>query len=100
MARKKTAAQQALKDMFESKLNTKMFNGEITLVHELNEMIGITEKYSSVKSPYRKVVKVVTKVKVSVHNYMPPEVYQAPPKRRIIINPDGTVGLYSEWDMD
>lgn len=94
MANKKSAAQQAIKDMLASNMNIGMFIGEINSVHILNAEIGITEVYA------RKQKKVETKVEVKIKvNYMPPEVYKPAPRRRhVFIN--GVMQLFDDYDND
>lgn len=97
MARRKSAAQQALKDMLEEELNISVFISQINVVHRMNRDIDIIERYERIKPKPKSEVKVEVSVKFS--NYMPPEVYKPAPKRRYtFIN--GCMCLFDDYDND
>lgn len=93
MANKRSSAAQAIRDMLEMGIDITFFTGNVNKIHAMNAEISIITKESAVKR-----VK-VTEVEVKV-NYMPPEVYKPAPKKRLVINPDGTVALGLDWDFD
>lgn len=96
MARQKTAAMQAIRDMLECKIDVSFLIGNIRKYRNLNIEIGIeTETPQPKKS-------VEIQVSVAV-NYMPPEVHKTyVPRYFRTINPDGTVsiGRNTDWDRD
>lgn len=93
MARRKTAAQQAIKDMLAQEMDISMFINQVTSIHLLNEEIGITEKYA------KPIVKMKVEVRVSIGNYTPPEALKPLPRKRYtFIN--GCMCLFDDYDND
>lgn len=91
MANKKSAARQALKDMKEMGLDVSFIEGRINRLHSFNARISIITKEKT-----RKVVK-VTKTTINITVNTAPKSYHYNSFR---VNPDGTVGIFRDWDFD
>lgn len=96
MARLKSAAAQAIKDMLAANMDISMFIGVMRQIHSLNDEVGITERYTRNKP--------TVKVKVEIElkwDYQVPEALKPLPRKKWVINPDGTIALFEreEWDF-
>lgn len=93
MAKFKSTASQAIKDMLEDGLNVSFFMASVTKIHVLNSEIGIVTQERVQSKP--KVKKAPKFIKPPVQPKAKAHVYN----RNIIINIDGTVSIeINEWD--
>lgn len=94
MAKFKSSASQAIKDMLEDGLNVSFFMASVTETHVLNAEIGIITQERVQRKP---------KAKKAPKFIKPAQQPKAKPthtySRRIAINIDGTVSIeFTEWD--
>lgn len=95
MARLKSAAAQAIRDMQAAEIEHSFFKGRMKEHHYLNDLIGIAQSYEPI-------VKIEVDVRVVIPNWTPPEVYHVVPRKIYRENPDGTISCCDddEWDLD